>query len=298
MTKEDAKEQTDQSGFLRHIEICTRHDSSAFVRFWVAGQAVGFLTHAIATLLCESGLGFLRGEHAGADGIALDSRYADFESRTEVLARATDLLCAHYGKTRRNELYPVFQNWGDEPLAAIDRVAVPWFGTRGFGVHVNGFVRKPDGLFLWVAERAHDRLIDPGKLDHIIAGGSPLGLSTEENLLKESWEEAGVPADLARTSVAQGAITYKVDHLLGLRHDTLFIFDLELPVDFMPRNTDGEVASFNLLPVETVQDIVRTTDRFKFNCNLVIVDFLLRHGFLDEKSYPDVAAALARLRAA
>jgi 8-oxo-dGTP pyrophosphatase MutT (NUDIX family) len=177
-------------------------------------------------------------------------------------------------------MYPVIENWGDAPLAQIDRSAVPWFGVKGFGIHVNGFVRKPDGIYLWIAERAADRQVDPGKLDNLIGGGQPIGLTLEDNLCKEAHEEAGIAAPLARTAKPVRIIGYLVERMHGLRNDVLFVYDLELPETFAPRNTDGEVAAFALTPLAEAAALVRHSDRFKFNCNLVVTDFLVRHGFI------------------
>ena len=41
---------------------------------------------------------------------------------------------------------------------------------------------------------------------------------------------------------------------------------------------DGEVESFQRLPLKEVADAVARTDEFKDNCNLVIISFLVRHG--------------------
>ncbi len=60
----------------------------------------------------------------------------------------------------------------------------------------------------------------------------------------------------------------------------LFLYDLRLPADFAPRNTDGEVEAFYDWPMEWVIETVRKTDEFKFNCALVVIDFLIRHGFI------------------
>jgi 8-oxo-dGTP pyrophosphatase MutT (NUDIX family) len=198
----------------------------------------------------------------------------------------------------RDEMYPLLQRWGDAPLAQVDRVAVPWFGIRAFGVHVNGYVRKADGLYLWIAERAMDRLIDPGKLDNIIGGGQPIGLSVEENLAKEAGEEAGVSANMIRNAKAAGTLSYKTERMRGLRNDTLFVYDMEFQPDFMPRNTDGEVGKFHLMPITEVAALVRDTDRFKFNCNLVIIDFLLRQGFFAENGteYAELSKAMQPLK--
>jgi hypothetical protein len=76
----------------------------------------------------------------------------------------------------------------------------------------------------------------------------------------------------------------------------LFVYDLEMPADFLPQNRDGEIVHFDLVPASLVVDRVRTTDDFKFNVNLVILDFALRHGLLrpDDPEYLDVATGLHR----
>ena len=53
---------------------------------------------------------------------------------------------------------------------------------------------------------------------------------------------------------------------------------------------EGEVDEFMLWPGEQVMGKVRDTFEFKFNCNLVIIDFLIRHGVLDPDNEPDYAA--------
>ena len=45
------------------------------------------------------------------------------------------------------------------------------------------------GLFLWVARRSINKPNWPGKLDHIVAGGQPYGISVMENVIKECEEE-------------------------------------------------------------------------------------------------------------
>jgi hypothetical protein len=85
-------------------------------------------------------------------------------------------------------------------------------------------------------------------------------------------------------------IRYLLERHGGIRNDTLFVYDLELPEGYTPRNTDGEVANFRLMPLPEVAKIVNDTDRFKFNCNLVIIDFMMRHGFLtpDHAEYGEI----------
>lgn len=230
------------------------------------------------------------------NGLMLAENITGFDARSEALATASQWISKRYDQPLRNEMYPVLLHWEDQPLAQIDRAAVPWFGVRGFGIHVNGFVRKADGMYLWIAERASNRQADPEKLDNIIGGGQPIGISLEDNLCKEAHEEAGMDADLAKTAKRVGLINYMTEKQNGLRNDTLFIFDLELSEDFVPKNTDGEVASFQLLPVQQVAKIIHDTDRFKFNCSLVIIDFMMRHGFLttEHSEYNQLFAILKK----
>eukprot|EP00955_Chlamydomonas_euryale_P047547 353710-Chlamydomonas_euryale.AAC.6 len=41
-----------------------------------------------------------------------------------------------------------------------------------------------------------------------------------------------------------------------------------------------QVENFRLLPIANVAKLVAETDEFKTNCSLVIVDFMIRHGFV------------------
>ena len=39
----------------------------------------------------------------------------------------------------RNETFDVMARWGDKPIFRLDRGAVPFFGVRAYGVHLNGY---------------------------------------------------------------------------------------------------------------------------------------------------------------
>ena len=170
---------------------------------------------------------------------------------------------------------------GDGPvLSTLDRGALPMLGILAAGVHVNGLVRRADGPHLWVARRAADKALDPGKLDHLVAGGIPAGMTPRETVVKEAAEEAGVPAALAATAVETGLVSYIMERPEGLRRDWLICYDLLLPEDFVPVATDGEVESFELWPLARVLERVRDSDDFKFNVNLVLIDLFRRLGLV------------------
>lgn len=278
--------------FLRHITACNTHDLSHYRPFFVAGQRVGMVRED----LCRRLAGFGDPFTIRYDGIAVSESLAGPAERTAAVRSALDRLVEE-GEVPplRGEDYPVLSQWGTEPLMAMDRAAMPCFGLKCFGLHVNGYVRKEDGLHLWVGKRAMDRGVAPGQYDNLVAGGQPAGLSLAENLEKEGAEEASLPPELVRRAVPVGIVSYLMGTEAGLKDDSLFCYDLELDEAFEPRNTDGEVERFELWPVSKVAESVERTDDWKFNVNLVVIDFLIRHGFLTP-DHPEYMALCKGLR--
>jgi 8-oxo-dGTP pyrophosphatase MutT (NUDIX family) len=178
----------------------------------------------------------------------------------------------------RGEEFDVRASTDGESLATIDRGALPSFGLIAEGVHLNGLVQRADGLHLWVARRAATKLLDPGKLDHLAAGGISAGMGAFDTLVKEAAEEAAIPAELMQHARRVAQISYAMERPEGLRRDRLQCYDLVLPEDFMPRAEDGEVESFELWPIARAVESVARTDDFKFNVSLVLVDLFQRLG--------------------
>lgn len=181
----------------------------------------------------------------------------------------------------RDELLPVVTSYGQTPLFLLERAACPVFGVKAYGVHVNGYVRSTNGDVskLWVGIRSKTKSTYPGMLDHIVAGGQPHGISLMENVLKECDEEASIPINLAMNSLAVGAVSYTTtDSNENLKRDVIFCFDLELPESFQPTPSDGEVEGFLLKDMHWVVEKLGTdmSPAFKPNCELVIIDFLIR----------------------
>ena len=96
----------------------------------------------------------------------------------------------------RNETFDVMARWGEKPLFRLDRGAVPFFGVRAYGVHLNGYRFVDGGLHLWIGRRAPDKRVAPDKLDNIVAGGIGNGHGVVATLFKEAEEEGGMPAPL------------------------------------------------------------------------------------------------------
>lgn len=176
----------------------------------------------------------------------------------------------------RGEAFDVREHPGAPALTTIDRGALPAFGVMAEGVHLNGLVRRGNGLHLWVARRAADKALDPGKLDHLVAGGVSAGMTPWQTLIKESDEEAAIPQQIIMQAVKTGELHYTMLRDEGLRRDFLHCYDIDLPETFVPVPADGEVESFELWPMARVVKTVRETDDFKFNVSLVLIDLFER----------------------
>ena len=250
------------SELLRHIRACNNAVLPGGRRpVLIDGQQVGWVLPDLAEM--AAGLGARSdsgGLHLVPDGL-------------DALSRA---LADRGAFPWRAEPFDVRARIDGPVLAQIDRGALPKFGISAAGVHVNGLL----GERLWVAYRARAKRLDPGKLDHLVAGGVAAGHTVEQTLVKEGEEEAGVPAALMRQARPAGMIGYAMERDEGLRRDVLYCYDLDLPETFRPQPQDGEVERFELWPLERVLDTVRRTDDFKFNVNLVLIDLLIRRGMV------------------
>jgi len=277
--------------FLQHLQRCNCHDLSGFIPFRVDGAVVGQVRPAFA-------------EHLSAwpevftvmpEGVDLALEHSGMEQRSATVAEVLNALAEQRVLPRlHGEQYGATAHSREDGVLLIDRAAAPCFGIRAFGQHLNGYVRKGNSYHMWIGRRASDRMIYPGKLDHLVAGGLPYNISLAGNLAKECWEEAAIPPELVSRAVPVGTVSYVAESERGLKPDTLYCYDLELPADFQPRCTDGEVDEFYLWPVEQVMEVVRETEEFKQNCNLVIIDFLIRHGFIrpEHNDYLDLVTGL------
>jgi 8-oxo-dGTP pyrophosphatase MutT (NUDIX family) len=271
---------------LERVLACRRHDLTGMLPFEIAGMRYGWTAPRFAEALLTRRGAFVkspRGITLRAHLVEPAERTAAVEKDLRDLARL-GLLTGWHG-----EHYPVVAAWGQPEAFRLERAAAEPLGVKAFGVHLNGWVKSASGPLLWVAQRSRTRHHAPGKLDHLVAGGQPAGLTLAENLAKECAEEAGLPQDLAARAVPAGTFSYVGSLPGGLRDDTLFTYDLELPADFRPRNVDGEVEAFHLWPAAEVRERLRTTDDFKWNVGPCVIGFLLRHGVIGA-SDPEYAA--------
>eukprot|EP00268_Persea_americana_P038895 TRINITY_DN3854_c0_g2_i6.p1 TRINITY_DN3854_c0_g2~~TRINITY_DN3854_c0_g2_i6.p1 ORF type:complete len:389 (-),score=67.92 TRINITY_DN3854_c0_g2_i6:1255-2361(-) len=283
----DENPPSDLGGYFGKVRLCNRGSEmkSQFVPFIVEGQIAGYVHNRFMDHLRKFHDVFMFPQNNTNDGhsdgsITLHPSLRSPENRTAAVGDVIKVLGEELVPGIRNELYPVTSSFGMPIFFSLERAAAPYFGIKAYGVHMNGYVNKGGQKFLWVGKRSNMKPTFPGMLDHLVAGGIPHGISCKENLMKECEEEAGIPRAISSTAVPVGAVSYMDINGYSYKRDVLFCYDLELPDGFTPINKDGEVESFKLIPVAQVAKVIRSTEFFKPNCNLVIIDFLFRHGFL------------------
>jgi 8-oxo-dGTP pyrophosphatase MutT (NUDIX family) len=283
--------------FLDHIATCNTYRAEDYRPLRLGATRIGWVRHDNAAMLQRFPEVFAVSEREVAliagGGFAGLSAAVDGVIETLVAEGRIDKW--------RHEDFAVRPRWGEAPLFKLDRGAVAFFGIRSYGVHLNGVRRdgagRDDGaLRLWIGRRAGDKKVAPNKLDNMVAGGIGHGHGLVETLIKEAGEEAALPPALMAGAVPVGALTYRMATKLGMREDVLFVFDLDVPADFIPRNTDGEIAEFHLMPAREIVARVRGSEDFKFNVNLVIIDFALRYGLITPDDEPDYVAIVTGLR--
>ncbi|OMJ20535.1 Nudix hydrolase 20, chloroplastic, partial [Smittium culicis] len=192
----------------------------------------------------------------------------------------------------RDELYPIYGSSVEKDgiFCTAERASCLPFGFRTFGVHINGYVSIPTSndsskyiqtdnsalfssvngyaksegklnippgntLKMWAARRSKTKQMYPSMLDQIVAGGTSAGEDPSMTVIRECEEEAGIPELISKRSVPRGSIQYittSPNSTETYQPETQYVYDLELPLDFVPVPTDGEVESFYLLDMHEV----------------------------------------------
>lgn len=272
---------------LYPFQIANNAKLSDYRPLTINGEKVGLIHQHHLTTLRHYGLQLID----KADGSLAWQAIGDCAANTTYLATITQKMATDGFITGwRNEQYAIATSAHAAPYALIERAAIPVFGSTGYGVHINGLVRKKDGIYMWIGQRSPHKQTSPNQFDQIAAGGQPYGISPFANLQKECAEEAAIPYELSATAQAVGISSYYHEVHNGIRADVMYHYDLWLPEHFTPHNTDGEVASFHLKPLTTIIDELRDTttqQHYKYNSAIVIIDCAIRHGILTPDNEPD-----------
>jgi len=199
------------------------------------------------------------------------------------LARPVDLSASLYKLADKMRAGGFIPGWRNEDFAWIDqnghkyfrleRAAFRSFGFRSTAAHINGYTQS--GL-LWLGRRSETKATDPGLLDNIAAGG----ISADETpwicAKRELWEEAGVPTHIADQVEPVARIHMRRPIAgRGFHDEQLYVYDLELPNNFVPTNHDGEVSGF--IEISLAEAAARIlADEFTSDAAFVTADYILR----------------------
>ncbi|XP_034393721.1 thiamin pyrophosphokinase 2 [Cyclopterus lumpus] len=269
---------------------------SKCLRFEINEAQVGWIPPHVASMLTRYPEVFSP-PHGGA--VSLRRSLDSYEKRSEAvdavlrtMRQEGSFTCL---KGWRDEKYSVMPTFSDPPLMWMERAATSLFGVKRYGVHINGYTLGDGGeVRMWLARRSLTKQTFPGLLDNVAAGGIAAGVGIKHTLVKECEEEACIPAVIAEKARPVTNVSYTYEDEDGVFAESQFVFDLELPLEFKLRAGDGEVQDFYLLPIDTVKELLATDD-FKPNCAMVVLDFLIRHSFIDpdtEPFYQEMVAGL------
>jgi 8-oxo-dGTP pyrophosphatase MutT (NUDIX family) len=249
--------------------------------FRVEGFAAGWLDDARAARLAQMSEVFVVREDDVRFVDSLDSE----ERRSAGIDRvARELAAAGELTAWRDERYAVAPEFGAEPRFFLERAAARYFGIHTYAAHANGVVRADNGIRMWLARRSATKSIDPGMLDNLVGGGIAAGQSIAETVIKEAWEEAGVPAPLASLAPPAGTVQIRREQRDGLQRETIFVHDLWLPPAYAPDCQDGEAIDHRLVTLDEAAHLITADegpDAITADASLVIVDFLMRHGQIE-----------------
>jgi 8-oxo-dGTP pyrophosphatase MutT (NUDIX family) len=259
------------------LRAARRFDSAAHVPLFCAGAHIGWLRHAAAQRLVAWPEIFKR----DAAGVRIADLLESPAARTGAVDGVVNALHEE-GAIRgwRNERYAVVSGFHNPPLFHIERAAARYLGTTTYAAHVNGYCGSGVDCEMWLARRSASKPIDPGMLDNLVGGGMSAGIPPSETIVREAWEEAGIPAQLARLAVAAGTVRLLRQVPEGVQSEVIFVHDLALPRDFQPRNQDGEVAELRRVPIADVVEIVNGCAGVTLDASLVMLSFLVRRSYV------------------
>lgn len=274
---------------------------------------IGYLTTEIVSYF-ESEKAFIV-DHT-AKSVSLSPSLDTFELRNATFASVAQSWKAKsefeecLAKGWRNELYTVY-NPSSTPYLLLERAFSVLLGVITYGVHINGYVSLENTsngkLKLWIPRRSPTKPTYPGKLDNTIAGGIGYPYGIWESVVKECFEEGGLPEEFVKLHVKlNGVVLYmiqpnkfnnsKVTEGVVVQPEVEYIYDLEFDneTDVVPYPEDGEAESFTLMEVDDVLKRLRN-DEFKPNCGLILIDFLIRHGYITPENEPNYHELVSRV---
>ncbi|PNS14828.1 hypothetical protein CAC42_2057 [Sphaceloma murrayae] len=218
------------------------------------------------------------------------------DHETLAIAEFLDLSRAHFPSLAHWE--PEFYRiWGVERHIRIARGGSALLGIQTMGIQMTGYVfdERTTEMNIWVPRRSANRRSHPGKMDNTVGGGTTADEQHFETMIREAREEASFPQDYMREHARFiGSISYFFvrppspdDGLVQIDRSLQYIYDIELPSHIIPKPSDGEVEAFYLWSIPQTMSALQQ-GQFKSNAAVTLIDFLIRHGYINSTDEPEL----------
>jgi 8-oxo-dGTP pyrophosphatase MutT (NUDIX family) len=268
--------------FLENIRPFKTADLTGFVPVLACGLEIGHTKADFAKTISN----FDTTWRLTAAGLELSQELKTFDDRTKAVDRTFETLSAagilpvmpDYTLTGGSiDWVSAFPNKSFDALFTLKRFYFVYLGLQTYSIMLNGFTKTD----YWSGTRSMNVHNNAGKMDVIAAGMLRHGETVQEALIHESYEEAGLLLEDLSGVTMNGQIDLSLVNKEGfLLRESFHVFDLDLkdksPVVVSP----NEVEKFTLLKIDAVLKYAEAGDVFSKPVNLVITDFLIRHGHL------------------
>lgn len=192
-----------------------------------------------------------------------------------------------------------------ELVADIQRSAAGLFGIVTYGVQLIAYCEDERGISIWAARRAANKALYPNKLGVTVGGSLPAKETPFECLVRESQEEASLPASLITESAkAVGILSYVTasdkQSVKGsepglIRAEVQYIYDMKVGPDIKPTPFDQEASDISLYTIGEIQKALDDGEFTPANACLML-DFFIRHGLVTYENEVNYVRILQRLR--
>ncbi|OAQ97288.1 hypothetical protein LLEC1_00042 [Akanthomyces lecanii] len=173
------------------------------------------------------------------------------------------------------ERFPIYGP-GRELIVDLERSGATLFDSDG-------------RVSIWLARRAPTKTLYPNRLGVTVGGSLPARETPLECLIRESQEEASLPADLISKHAKSTGITAFVtasesETTSGgesglIRAETQFVYDMKVDENVIPTPFDMEASDISLYSIDEIKKALDDRE-FTPGNGCLILDFFIRHGFV------------------
>jgi isopentenyldiphosphate isomerase len=195
-------------------------------------------------------------------------------------------------------LLPVVTHSGQHVLD-MDICGMEIFGIVCAGVHLIAYTMTDDGPKYWIPRRGEAKLPFPSKLDNTVSSNLLTGEQPMAKLIAKAEIEASLPAPfMLENTKACGTVTYAMEANNGkgpvCQHHVQYVYEVELPESIVPKPTNDEVQTFELMTAAEVGDCLMD-GKFADWRAMTWVDHFVRHGIINAENEDSLIEVCARL---